>query len=610
MSDWRSGNGLPDEFHAEKRGQSELVGVILLVAIVILASTLLVVTGSPMLADGKKVIEVTQTEHALRQLDAETSDVAFGSGTDKSHRLNLGISGQGGQLYTENNSWMRVHLVNASTGTVDAVAANESLGTVRYVQAGTTVGYEGGGVWRHEDGGSVMISRPEFHFREKTLTLPIVVIDGDPALTSYVQVAANGPPQRRFPNTSAGLTNRIRGQKVAVTVHSEYYEAWGRYFRETTNGYIRVDHDARTATVIFPSKGTGPSAFPSGVVATSGSGFLEFAGQGAYSDSYSSADGPYTAPGDRNGTVVAAGDVRTTGNSTVYGDIWSGSTVTLDGETNVSGDIHWTEDYEQNGAAVSGTDRNISGIASIEPVDFFVRDRVASIRASNNNANTTNITDNEISISDDGGGGLPTGTLTAGSYYLETMNLSGERLVLDTTDGNISIAVRDYILMERGGQGNPGSNITVKGDGVVRLYVASERKILIEKSGHNNLDRDRHLSFYQSIDSEVHVPGNRAPQLRVFGPREFTFAMAGSSSKPTYFNGYIYAPAGLDGAGSAYLKQGELYGGVVTGNLTIGQNAAVHYDMALSQRTIPESPGVSRIEFMHVGVRRVNVTAT
>ncbi|MFB6304960.1 MAG: hypothetical protein ABEH47_07325 [Haloferacaceae archaeon] len=591
----------------DDRAASEVVAVALLIGVVLLGVTAVVVIGGPRLDAARSSAEVGQAERALTQFDSDVERVVMGGTT--AQRVDLGLRANEGTLDVRNDSGrITVEYVYFPNGTSVEVA-NTSMGAVVYENGDTSVAYQGGGVWRSDGTGSTVVSPPEISLRRKTLVVPVVETTSRGSVYSAVQ-ATRAWSEERFPDPAANLTNEVSGAKIRITVRSRYYRAWGAFFEEETGAVVRYDRDARTVTVVFSSPNTGPSAFPSGIIATNGNGYLELAGKGAYSDSYESSEGPYTSPGDENGTIVAVGDVRTTGNSTVYGDVWSGSTVTLDGETSVYGDVYWTDDYEQNGAAVSGNDTEIAGLAAINPIDSYVDGRVDSIESSNDNDETGNITDEAISISDDGDGDLPSGTLTAGRYYVDRLNLTGERLVLDTTDGNVSLAVGEYVLLRRGGQGDPGSNITVKGDGVVRLYVASEEKILIEKSGQNNLDRDRNLSMYVSIDSKVYVPDNRAPQLRVFGPREFTMAMAGSDSKPTYFNGYVYAPAGRHGSGDAYLKQGEVYGGIVTGNLTIGQYAAVHYDRTLANRTIPRSPAAARIEYLYVSVNRVNVSGT
>lgn len=593
----------------DQRALADLIGIVLLVGMAVLGATLILLVGGPTLADAQADAEVSNAVIAMQELDRQVSNVAYTYDGGTAQRIDVRAIDDDGALGTTERSWMRVTIVNATTGATDTELTNATLGTVRYTNGDTTVGFEGGGVWRSDRQAAVMVSPPAFAFHDRTLTLPIISVAGDPALSNAIATNRAGPPVQVFPNRSESLVNPIDGVKVRVTVHSRYYEAWGRYFAETTNGYVRVDRTAETATVTLPASNAGPSAFPSGILATSGNGYLRFGGSGAYTDSYDSSVGPYPDSRHGNGTVVAAGDVKTTGNSSVYGDVWSGSTVDLDGSTTVNGDIHWTEAYVQNGAAVAGTDSEIPGVASIEPIDWLVGEQVDAIRTANDNDDTPVIRDARLNISDDGDG-RPTGTLDSGQYYLTRLDLHGERLVLNTSGGNITIAVRDYVQLDRGGQSNPGSNVTVTGDGVVRIYVADRDKLLVEKGDDNNLDRDRSLNLYVSQDSTTAIRGHEAPQLRIFGPRGFTMAMAGSESKVTYLNGYVYAPAGYAGGGYTYLKHAEVYGGIVTGNLTVGQGAAIHYDEALSRRTIPDSPGLSRIEYLHATVARVNVSSS
>jgi len=144
----------------------------------------------------------------------------------------------------------------------------------------------------------------------------------------------------------------------------------------------------------------------------------------------------------------------------------------------------------------------------------------------------------------------------------------------------------------------------VTGDGVVRVFVESEETTGLSLTGAGN--RDVHLGVGK--DSDVYVQGQDSPRLRVYATRDFDAAVAGSNSKSASFVGVVYAPAGETGDGRVYVKQADVYGQILTGNLTLGTKAAVHYDRALAGTPLPQSPTVARSEFLHVAVHPVNVT--
>lgn len=566
------------------RGFVPVLGVVLLVGIVVLGMVLLVSTGGPAISDARDTARTSAAEHALGQFDAVASGVALGSEDDATGSIDFGTTGHNSGVRTTDDSWIRVDIVNATTGQTDAVVVNQTLGGVVYRNGDTTVAAEGGGVWRSDATGSTMVSRPEFHFNNNTLTLPIIAIDGAQSLGRTVDIQRAGAPTRAYPDPSRNLSNRVPEGKVAVTVHSEYYEAWGRFFERSTNGIVRYDHDAQTATVTFLAMPT-ESGLEPGIIATSGSGEVRLGGNSIYIDSYNSRQGTYSKTKGSQGTITAVNDVVATGDSNVEGDVRSGAVVDLSGTTDINGTVYWTDNYDPDGAAVSGGDVQIDGVATIEPIDGYVENTVAAARQSNNNSATTVISGNRITGS---------GTLNAGTYYLEDLVLeSGDTLDIDTTDGDVTIAVEETVsIVGKGTQASKEARINVIGNGTVTVFVLGDDSVDLEV-GKN---------------AKVDVPKQRSTQFRVYGTQAFDAELTSDKSPgKILFEGVIYAPAGYAGTGSITIGQAKYFGAVVTGELTVKQGAEIHYDRALADERFPRAPTVSRIEFMHVAVHNVTV---
>lgn len=572
--------------YTRDRGQSETIGVVLLLAITVLGVVTVVTVGEQTLHDGERSVRVEQAEQSMTQLDTRASDVALGHDGSEVGQVDFGLPDGAGHLGTVEGSWMRVSLINATTGADDAVIANRSLGTVRYDEGGTSVAYEGGGVWRADEAGATMVSRPEFHFRGDTLTVPVVSIDGERSLNGRVRVTADGPPDRRFPNRSAGLGNRLPDTKLQVTVRSEYYRAWGRFFERSTNGIVRYDHAAETVTVTYLSV---PTSFglESGIIATSGAGEVRLGGNSIYIDSYNSSRGTgrYVDTQSANGSVTAAGDVVATGSSNVQGNVRSGDVVDLSGTTDISGTVYWTSDYQQDGASVNGGDEQIDGVASLEPIDGYVENTVSEARQTNNNTEVSAISGNELTGS---------GTLPAGTYYLENMTIGpGDTLNVDTSGGDVTIAVEDTVTVAgKGTQSSKAARINVTGNGTATVFVRG----------------DDPVDFEMGKNGQVDVPDERSGQFRVYGTRDFDAEITSDQSPAELrFEGVVYAPAGYTGSGSVVIGQAKLFGAIVTGDLTVKQGAEIHYDTGLADERFPRSPTLSRVEFLHVTVHPVRV---
>ena len=255
------------------RAQSSNIGLVLLLALTITSAGVVVAIGSSALADVQQEATADRAAHAMTLLDARTAVVGLGEGSVQT--VQLGRSG-GGQYSSESESgWLRIRHRNYTDNETETVY-NASLGSVTYQTAETEIAYQGGGVWRYRDGGTTMVSPPEFHYRDQTLTLPVIRVRSSDTVTGNARatVRRSASTTRIFPNETAatddgvgapydedvdGATqqyhNPVRSGTVAVTVHSRFYEGWAEYFRTRTTGNVSTDDSNRTATVVLETAG-------------------------------------------------------------------------------------------------------------------------------------------------------------------------------------------------------------------------------------------------------------------------------------------------------------------------------------------------------------------
>ena len=587
-------------FARDTRAVSEVVGYALLIGIVITSATVLLLVGGEDLDRSQTEIEIAQAEHSLSQLDSQASRVALGD--DPVQRVDLGMRENRGSLATDPDSgWIRVSRVNTTTDDRELIA-NTSLGAVVYENGDTTVAYQGGGVWRSDGDGSVMVSRPEFHFRNDTLSMPLIATRGDGGIHSEVEVTPHGPSNQAYPDESKGWTNKVNDSVIEITVQSEYHEAWKRYFESDMDGIADVDHDPDEGTVTVRFLAIPTEFSPrSGVIATAGPGNLELEGTDARIDSYNSTEDPWIDSNTDEGEVEAAGDVIVSGDASIEGNVRSGGSVTVPNNAGwIEGDVGWTEGPFEYDDRIGGDDYQIDGVFPVPPIDDYVTENVREVRANNSNDDTDGL------IEDDqlqGGG-----TLDEGEYYFENLHVEGEKLVLDTSDGDITIAVQEWVKVVS--QGNQDGVIEVKGDGNVEVYVEGDDEVEISPVRHG----PEEVNLFVGQDSRVFVPDQRSTQLTVFAQQDFYANLAGSGgTEPgdddrTRFEGTIYAPAGDVGSGEVYIMHASLYGAVVTGDLTLGNRGAVHFDHALRDEYLPLSPTVSRLEYLYVTVHEIEVS--
>lgn len=298
------------------RAQSTVIGVVLILGIVIAGATLILTLAGGSITDTQARIQVANAEQAMTQLDSEMSLVAHGAPEHQSVTFPKMPSGT--VRANPSAGSMRVRIENAS-GTV-VVDTTVTLGAIVYDHGSTTVAYQGGGAWRATSNGSVMISPPEFDYTVRssgapTLTLPLVTIDGGSTVaTGDVSISQAGSTTVLFPTGSA--ENPLENGVVNVTVTSDYYHAWGRYFEERTEGDVTYDHAAQQVTIQLVIPRSLPA--PAGLV--SGAGTVTLQNTGTL-DSYDSGEGPYASSQDDEAVVMIDGNVKTQNAATIKGTV-------------------------------------------------------------------------------------------------------------------------------------------------------------------------------------------------------------------------------------------------------------------------------------------------
>lgn len=267
------------------RGQSSPLGLALVFAIVIVGTISIVALGSAALTDAQHDAELGQAEHSMSQFDSLASQVALGDSPVQTLTF-----GQSGGTYSVDPDAGRIVVVHTNhdggtedgdlvdddvSGDDDEEIYNSTLGAVTYSNGDDVIAYQGGGVWRQErTGSSRMVSPPEFHYRDATLTLPLLRVNpggsGDGASGSpTVTVRRQSEVKEVFPDSSRAygddngdtFANPQANGTMVIKVESQYYEGWAEYFRTRTAGEVRSFDSNETVMVELISLGTGQGDF-------------------------------------------------------------------------------------------------------------------------------------------------------------------------------------------------------------------------------------------------------------------------------------------------------------------------------------------------------------
>ena len=229
----------------DSRAQGDVISVVLLLVITISGATTVVAFGGDAIGGIQQSATTGAAEQSMTQFDSKASLVAHGD--SDSQRVRLAGGTDATRRIDADAGWMNISVYNASTGAFEYEITNTTLGAVVYRDGDTAVAYQGGGVWRRTGNGSSMVSPPEFHYRGTTLTLPLVAVGGDERLDGEVIVRRSGDPSAVYPDEGSGRANPLDEGVVVITVGSEYYDAWGRFFEQRTSGDVTVYDGNRTA---------------------------------------------------------------------------------------------------------------------------------------------------------------------------------------------------------------------------------------------------------------------------------------------------------------------------------------------------------------------------
>jgi hypothetical protein len=583
--------------HGDRRSQASTIGFVLVFALMIAGALVVVAIGSNAVVETEKELTDERAEMSLTQFGSQAALVAL----EESDSQRFSFARDGQFRVDPEAGGMIVRIENRTDGTTQDIM-NITLGALVYDTPDTTIAYQGGGVWRPHTEGEPMITPPEFHYRNGTLTLPAISIDGDRSISHGASIRQAGET-KIFPNDALNLTNPLETHEVTVTVESDYYRGWGQYFGDRTDGDVDYDEDANavTATLVSPvnvDEVTAASASLSagGEFNVSGSSQSDCGDAGdVYTDSYHSENGTYcsqwgSGPPGTNGDVVYGKDIDIsdgTGGSNFYGDIESGQTVTVDdssgaGQPTVYGNISYvekcisdkdndTENCEERIADSSGGEvRAIDGITLTNSVDWFIETTAEDIES---DAGATNPA-------------IEGQTLDAGEYYFDSFDLS-TNLTLDTTDGNVVIAVNESVTLE------DDASIEVIGDHHAQLFIEG-----------NGPGED----LTMANDAWIYNTNDNATKFRLYGKSDFQAILGeGGSGNLARFVGVIYAPPGTSGTGHITLDGGEVFGGILTGTTAI-KGGSIHYDEALEGKNIvPEDARIIKVTYLHVSEHHIRI---
>nr|WP_267639666.1 hypothetical protein [Haloarchaeobius amylolyticus] len=344
----------------------------LLVAVVTIGAVSIVVVGGLTLEETREDTEDVRIEQVFVELEQNVNSVALGEGS--SDQTNFDIRTREGAIHRKDTGRIEVYTQNIDI-------ANESFGSIEYTRGETVYAYQAGGVWRGTGDDAVMVSPPQFYYRDGTLNLPIPIISGEERIDSgVVNIRKN---RTMSPINRVGY---VEGELVTVKIHSEYYGGWADYLRKhTSERAVSVDHANETVKVKL-GRPILNGDFRQGVYATGGD------------------EGDVTVQSGNaviNGPVRAEGDVNVSGAGSITGSIESGIE---SGLYELDPAIEWKVEGARNNSSVL-TPNNPGNNITMENGSTYFYDQDIDltsndVRVDLSDGNVTLVLDGNISLDD------------------------------------------------------------------------------------------------------------------------------------------------------------------------------------------------------------------
>jgi len=191
---------------SDDRGVSEVIGFILVFAIIITSVTLLSMTGFQAMRDYQDGEQLRNAERAIEAFAENANDVMRYDSIDTRQ----------GELSLQEGT-----VTTSSTGTNLTINIDGKkrpvgeLGTFTYTVDNDRIVYEGGGVIRGDDSGSVFLSQPQLQCNDETAVISLVRIDDGRSIQSSGQVGFTISEKKWNSTLYSGKDN------VAIEVNSD-----------------------------------------------------------------------------------------------------------------------------------------------------------------------------------------------------------------------------------------------------------------------------------------------------------------------------------------------------------------------------------------------------
>lgn len=212
----------------DRRAQSEVLGFILVFAVIVASTGIVYTVGFSSLEDARTAEQLNNMERAYDILDDNVRDISRRGAPSRATEIDLG---GGGFRFGE-----EVNITVTATNTTNASDNRSISATTRplvYTLDGRSVVYTSGATIRENRDGSVMTSSPEWVFGGQRVLLGVLTAQADDdreAVGGQTSVLVRTRTRNRGAETlTTGSSSKAN---VTVEVESPRAAAWAQYFEQ------------------------------------------------------------------------------------------------------------------------------------------------------------------------------------------------------------------------------------------------------------------------------------------------------------------------------------------------------------------------------------------
>ncbi|WP_225334686.1 DUF7289 family protein [Halomicrobium urmianum] len=236
------------------RAQSDTLGFVLLFTVLIASLGVVATAGVGTLESGRDVATSQNVEQSMIELAGAGTDVHRENVSVRTARMGLG----NGQLEAGEETEIAVEVDGSPADVGGTRIDGLAVQPITYSLDGRAVTYEGTAVVRHQDGGSVLVREPDFHFDPDGGVVAVPVVNT--TLVGDADSVGGGNAEVRLlrGDASTRITDSATSFTLTVDPPADRVDAWKTALESSAESSTDCSEDESSGTVSYECPSLGP----------------------------------------------------------------------------------------------------------------------------------------------------------------------------------------------------------------------------------------------------------------------------------------------------------------------------------------------------------------